>query len=92
MTEKKGIVRRLTWEMYAFWQDHSEGVVLRTCGINSESSQPVKVKESTILEEPSFNSHLTCSAALIEARAGVNESNVVRVTPSFYHPSFLRKI
>ena len=65
----------------------NEGVVLRSRKIHSGSSQLVKAKGSTLLEQPLLRSDLTCLAASIEAGADVNEANVVGVTPLHYHLS-----
>ena len=63
----------------------SEGIVLRPCKAHFDNS--VKTKWTTLLAGPTFDSHLTCLAALIEAGADVNEtSQQSGVTALHFHP------
>ena len=66
----------------------SEGAILRPCKGHSENSEPVRAKRITLLGGPTFDSHLTCLAALIEAGADVNETlgpGPTGHTPLHYH-------
>ena len=67
----------------------SEGAILRPCKAHSENSEPVRAERATLLGGPTFDSHLTCLAALIEAGADVNETlgpGPTGHTPLHYHP------
>ena len=67
----------------------SDGAILRPCEAHLENSEPVRAKRITLLGGPTFDSHLTCLAALIEAGADVNETlgpGPTGHTPLHYHP------
>ena len=65
----------------------SEKIVLRPCKAHSENSESVKAKWTTLLAGPTFDSHLTCLAALIEAGADVNETaQQSGITALHFHP------
>ena len=67
----------------------SKNAILRPCKAHSDKSEDVTAKRITLLGGPTFDSHLTCLAALIEAGADVNETlgpGPTGHTPLHYHP------
>ena len=67
----------------------SEEAILRPCKAHSANSEDVRDKRITLLGGPTFDSHFTCLAALIEAGADVNETldpGPTGHTPLHYHP------